>query len=126
MLGVVVLGQTFGPVQLVGFGLALAAIIAGQLPTPPHPTPPRPYTARAFSVPSTTGNRSRIAVRVMRRSSCAGNGPTSTRRPLRSRSSIRVSMVESAKVTWRTSRTIRRTSGSAAAAAPADSSESRP
>ncbi|MFF8293271.1 EamA family transporter [Streptomyces sp. NPDC016309] len=34
VLGAVVLGQTFGPVQLLGFGLALAAIVAGQLPTP--------------------------------------------------------------------------------------------
>ncbi|MEU4359150.1 EamA family transporter [Streptomyces virginiae] len=33
VLGAVVLGQTFGPVQLLGFGLALAAIVAGQLPT---------------------------------------------------------------------------------------------
>ncbi|WP_405786359.1 EamA family transporter [Streptomyces sp. NBC_01367] len=32
LLGAVVLGQTLGPVQLVGFGLALAAIVAGQLP----------------------------------------------------------------------------------------------
>ncbi|MDT0266521.1 EamA family transporter [Streptomyces sp. DSM 44915] len=34
LLGVVVLGQTLGPVQLLGFGLALAAIVAGQLPCP--------------------------------------------------------------------------------------------
>lgn len=34
VLGAVVLGQTLGPVQLVGFGLALAAIVAGQLPAP--------------------------------------------------------------------------------------------
>ncbi|MFD3525401.1 EamA family transporter [Streptomyces sp. NPDC058653] len=33
-LGALVLGQTFGPVQLLGFGLALAAIVAGQLPAP--------------------------------------------------------------------------------------------
>lgn len=33
-LGAVVLGQTLGPVQLVGFGLSLAAIGAGQLPPP--------------------------------------------------------------------------------------------
>lgn len=32
LLGAVMLGQTFGPVQLLGFGLALAAIVAGQLP----------------------------------------------------------------------------------------------
>ncbi|MGK8559303.1 EamA family transporter [Nocardia gipuzkoensis] len=34
VLGALLLGQTLGPVQLVGFGLALAAIVAGQLPTP--------------------------------------------------------------------------------------------
>ncbi|WP_137990807.1 EamA family transporter [Streptomyces vilmorinianum] len=33
-LGAVLLDQTLGPVQLVGFGLALAAIVAGQLPAP--------------------------------------------------------------------------------------------
>ncbi|GAB4588093.1 EamA family transporter [Nocardia sp. IFM 10818] len=33
-LGAVLLGQTFGPVQLAGFGIALAAIVAGQLPAP--------------------------------------------------------------------------------------------
>ncbi|MFJ8307573.1 MULTISPECIES: EamA family transporter [unclassified Streptomyces] len=33
-LGAVLLGQTLGPVQLVGFGLSLAAIVAGQLPPP--------------------------------------------------------------------------------------------
>lgn len=39
-LGAVLLGQTLGPVQLAGFGLALAAIVAGQLPRPtPLPTP---------------------------------------------------------------------------------------
>ncbi|WP_078840623.1 EamA family transporter [Streptomyces antioxidans] len=32
VLGAVVLGQTLGPVQLVGFVLSLAAIVAGQLP----------------------------------------------------------------------------------------------
>lgn len=32
LLGAVVLGQTLGPVQRAGFGLALAAIVAGQLP----------------------------------------------------------------------------------------------
>lgn len=30
-LGAVVLGQTLGPIQLLGFGLALAAIVAGQI-----------------------------------------------------------------------------------------------
>lgn len=34
ILGAVVLGQTLGPLQLVGFGLSLAAIVAGQLPAP--------------------------------------------------------------------------------------------
>lgn len=48
VLGAAVLGQTLGPVQLVGFGLSLAAIVAGQLPpsrraresaSAPGPTP---------------------------------------------------------------------------------------
>ncbi|WP_433755469.1 EamA family transporter [Nocardia sp. CA-135398] len=34
VLGAAVLGQTLGPIQLVGFGLSLAAIVAGQLPVP--------------------------------------------------------------------------------------------
>ncbi|MEU2174806.1 EamA family transporter [Nocardia sp. NPDC019219] len=34
VLGAVLLGQTLGPVQLAGFALALAAIVAGQLPAP--------------------------------------------------------------------------------------------
>lgn len=34
VLGAALLGQTLGPVQLVGFGLSLAAIVAGQLPAP--------------------------------------------------------------------------------------------
>jgi probable blue pigment (indigoidine) exporter len=34
VLGAVVLGQTLGPVQLAGFAVALAAIVAGQLPAP--------------------------------------------------------------------------------------------
>ncbi|GAB3434133.1 EamA family transporter [Actinophytocola sediminis] len=34
VLGVVLLGQTLGPVQLAGFAIALAAIVAGQLPAP--------------------------------------------------------------------------------------------
>lgn len=37
VLGAVLLGQTLGPVQLVGFGLSLAAIVAGQLPAPARP-----------------------------------------------------------------------------------------
>ncbi|MEV6769647.1 EamA family transporter [Nocardia sp. NPDC051030] len=34
VLGVIVLGQTLGPIQLVGFAICLAAIVAGQLPAP--------------------------------------------------------------------------------------------
>ncbi|HEY9369883.1 EamA family transporter [Streptomyces sp.] len=34
VLGAVLLDQTLGPIQLVGFALALAAIVAGQLPAP--------------------------------------------------------------------------------------------
>jgi probable blue pigment (indigoidine) exporter len=34
LLGVVVLGQTLDPVQLTGFALALAAIVASQRPAP--------------------------------------------------------------------------------------------
>ena len=34
LLGVIVLGQTLGPVQLAGFALGLAAIVAGQFPAP--------------------------------------------------------------------------------------------
>lgn len=34
VLGALLLGQTLGSIQLVGFGLALAAIVAGQLPAP--------------------------------------------------------------------------------------------
>ncbi|NEW47361.1 EamA family transporter [Nocardia cyriacigeorgica] len=34
ILGAVLLGQTLGPIQLTGFVLALAAIVAGQLPAP--------------------------------------------------------------------------------------------
>ncbi|MFE3442803.1 EamA family transporter [Nocardia sp. NPDC059180] len=34
ILGAVLLGQTLGPIQLTGFALALAAIVAGQLPAP--------------------------------------------------------------------------------------------
>jgi probable blue pigment (indigoidine) exporter len=34
VLGAVVLHQTLGPVQLAGFALALAALVAGQLPAP--------------------------------------------------------------------------------------------
>ncbi|NKY84898.1 EamA family transporter [Nocardia veterana] len=39
VLGAALLGQTLGPVQLVGFALSLAAIVAGQLPAPARPTP---------------------------------------------------------------------------------------
>ncbi|WP_327412072.1 EamA family transporter [Streptomyces sp. NBC_01233] len=48
VLGAVLLGQTLGPIQLAGFGLALAAIAATQIPPPtrsrdsvPTPTPER-------------------------------------------------------------------------------------
>ncbi|GII91949.1 EamA family transporter [Sinosporangium siamense] len=34
VLGAVLLGQTLGPVQLAGFGLSLAAIVAAQVPSP--------------------------------------------------------------------------------------------
>jgi probable blue pigment (indigoidine) exporter len=40
VLGAAVLGQTLGPVQLVGFALALASIVAGQLPAPARPAGP--------------------------------------------------------------------------------------
>ncbi|MGY2006151.1 EamA family transporter [Nocardia gipuzkoensis] len=50
VLGAVLLGQTLGPVQIVGFGLALAAIVAGQLPAPSRSsfasTPPLERTPR--------------------------------------------------------------------------------
>jgi probable blue pigment (indigoidine) exporter len=36
------LGQTLGPVQLVGFALSLAAIAAGQLPARPLHRAPKP------------------------------------------------------------------------------------
>jgi probable blue pigment (indigoidine) exporter len=39
VLGAVVLGQTLGPVQLAGFGLALASIVAAQLPAPNYHRP---------------------------------------------------------------------------------------
>ncbi|MDT0444596.1 EamA family transporter [Streptomyces johnsoniae] len=48
VLGAALLGQTLGPVQLLGFALSLAAIVAGQLPEPTrsptsvsHPTQER-------------------------------------------------------------------------------------
>jgi len=43
VLGAVVLGQTLGPIQLAGFGLALASIVAGQLPAPTR-SPDSPST----------------------------------------------------------------------------------
>ncbi|MEU9163520.1 EamA family transporter [Streptomyces sp. NPDC048424] len=46
VLGVVLLGQTLGPIQLVGFGLALAAIAATQLPPRPARGRPRLTTPR--------------------------------------------------------------------------------
>ncbi|TLF76878.1 EamA family transporter [Nocardia cyriacigeorgica] len=42
ILGAVLLGQTLGPVQLTGFALALAAIVAGQLPAPTSAVAPLP------------------------------------------------------------------------------------
>ncbi|WP_306307669.1 EamA family transporter [Nocardia paucivorans] len=44
VLGALALGQTFGPLQLVGFGLSLTAIVAGQLPSPgrSHTSPATP------------------------------------------------------------------------------------
>ena len=39
VLGAVVLGQVFGPLQFVGFLLSLATIVAGQLPTPSRSRP---------------------------------------------------------------------------------------
>ncbi|MEU9083472.1 EamA family transporter [Streptomyces sp. NPDC048357] len=46
VLGVILLGQTLGPIQLVGFGLALAAIAATQLPPRPARDRPRPTPSR--------------------------------------------------------------------------------
>ncbi|MEV4118559.1 EamA family transporter [Micromonospora sp. NPDC049645] len=37
LLGAVLLDQTLGPVELLGFGLSLAAIAAGQIPAPTRP-----------------------------------------------------------------------------------------
>jgi probable blue pigment (indigoidine) exporter len=42
VLGAVVLGQTLGAIQLAGFVISLAAIVAGQLPDPFHRRPDRP------------------------------------------------------------------------------------
>ena len=49
VLGAALLGQTLGPVQLVGFALALAAIVAGQTVPKPEPEPepePEPKSER--------------------------------------------------------------------------------
>lgn len=46
ILGALLLGQTLGPIQLTGFALALAAIVAGQLPAPVHDVSPRKGTPR--------------------------------------------------------------------------------
>ncbi|MFI6954687.1 EamA family transporter [Nocardia sp. NPDC050408] len=43
VLGAVLLGQTLGPIQLIGFGLSLAAIVAGQLPVPTRAVLERTY-----------------------------------------------------------------------------------
>ncbi|MER8153556.1 EamA family transporter [Streptomyces sp. NPDC094472] len=50
VLGAVLLGQTLGPVQLVGFALSLAAIVAGQLP-------PRTRSHDSVSTPTPEGTR---------------------------------------------------------------------
>ncbi|MFD0141931.1 MULTISPECIES: EamA family transporter [unclassified Streptomyces] len=47
VLGAALLGQTQGPVQLLGFGLALASIVAGQLP--PRRRPARSPACRSSS-----------------------------------------------------------------------------
>ncbi|MFJ3992893.1 EamA family transporter [Streptomyces sp. NPDC090032] len=52
VLGAVVLGQTLGPVQLAGFGLALASIVAGQLPGPTRS--PDATSAPGTSTPPTS------------------------------------------------------------------------
>ena len=53
VLGAVLLGQTLGPVQTAGFALALAAIVAGQLPARPagDPSAPRPKHGPSGSRP---------------------------------------------------------------------------
>ncbi|WP_261341253.1 hypothetical protein [Streptomyces sp. Sge12] len=56
LLGAVVLGQTLGPVQLVGFGLALAAIVAGQLPARRRIRAARPAPAVAAVSRAAEGN----------------------------------------------------------------------
>ncbi|MBH5334704.1 EamA family transporter [Streptomyces pactum] len=58
-LGAAVLGQTLGPVQLLGFGLSLAAIGAGQLPPPTRSSrSASPPPSSAPSTPSTTSSPS--------------------------------------------------------------------
>lgn len=53
ILGAIVLGQTLGPIQLVGFALSLAAIVAGQLsPRPGSRVPKAPQGTD--SVPNAT------------------------------------------------------------------------
>ncbi|MEU4313853.1 EamA family transporter [Nocardia sp. NPDC024068] len=47
-LGALLLGQTLGPVQIAGFGICLAAIVAGQLPAPAR-------SSRAISVSTSKG-----------------------------------------------------------------------
>jgi probable blue pigment (indigoidine) exporter len=50
VFGAILLGQTLGPIQLLGFGLSLAAIVAGQLPSPVHSydAAPEPTPGRAL------------------------------------------------------------------------------
>ncbi|MFD4432508.1 EamA family transporter, partial [Nocardia sp. NPDC058497] len=56
VLGAVLLGQWLGPIQLAGFGLALAAIVAGQLPEKaPSARPSTSKTSSAAEIsPSAT------------------------------------------------------------------------
>nr|WP_081514568.1 EamA family transporter [Nocardia donostiensis] len=47
VLGAVLLGQTLGPIQLVGFVVSLAAIVAGQLPAPTRTSVSTPAPEKA-------------------------------------------------------------------------------
>ncbi|MGS2804930.1 EamA family transporter [Nocardia sp. MW-W600-9] len=51
VLGAVLLGQWLGPVQLLGFGLALSAIVAGQLPDQPITRATKPRSPENNSSP---------------------------------------------------------------------------
>ncbi|WP_267897480.1 EamA family transporter [Micromonospora deserti] len=52
VLGAILLGQTLGPIQLVGFGLSLAAIVAGQLPAPARSPDSVPHRDHGESGPA--------------------------------------------------------------------------